>query len=189
VGRSEQIATWVIAIATAVQTLAVTGALIIAAFEWRGHEQQSDIDKRNAVLKIYSEQSEQVSAARQFLITSIGCHEIGQRTEPNYDRSRHKECRNNIYSPSDLIDRTAPLQNLVDRIHLCVIADVCHKELAFKLFCGDAAYLERRNLITDQLMLIFRPDPVVNPLLGFFLFEPHYISFIKSCRQRNKKAA
>jgi hypothetical protein len=57
--NSAEKAGWVTAWATAIQTVAVSGALAVALFEWLSHETQEQLKKREAVTKLFFEHQKQ----------------------------------------------------------------------------------------------------------------------------------
>jgi hypothetical protein len=134
--QSEQWAAWVTAIATATQTIAVVGALVVAMNEWRNHKNKDESDRRDAVMKLYFDQSDSIGKARLRILHVDRCvNDKGEiSTEP-------------VCKPiADLTwkERIQPIstfQPLFLRVNMCVKVGLCDKNLALELFCSDQQYL------------------------------------------------
>lgn len=167
---SEQAAAWTTAVFTAIQAIVVAGALVVAAYEWVGHERQSETAQRDAVLKLYSDQPSGADEARTFVRNYVICKWIvapegSHKQVVGATAEDVTHCNPWINtSETDVLLKTAPLERILDRVYLCVEAGVCNTPLSRKLFCSDALWLQRR----DHIIKYGRSDV-------------HYPEFAKSC--------
>jgi hypothetical protein len=75
VSNSEKWATWVTAIATALQTIAVSATLFVVYKEWSAHERQSLESKKEQTLRI-SGNNQSLDQARSAIHQYDRCHRI-----------------------------------------------------------------------------------------------------------------
>jgi hypothetical protein len=143
--RSEQIAAWVTALATAVQTIVVTGALVIAVKEWKRHEDQIAASQLDAVVKIYTEASQ--SAARVFLHNYTSCRSLylSDELKQKYADLAALCARFVAYDESTVFSKSASIEQTLNNVQLCNFAGVCNSYLSQRLFCGDAFLIELRD--------------------------------------------
>jgi hypothetical protein len=144
--NSAEKAGWLTAWATTLQTIAVCGALFVAFIEWRGHEAQEQIKKREATTKLFVEQPEPVTKARHVALIRSLC-ETTSIADPNMKAALGIACsvlkqfdQGNSKSET-FSQQTFPLREYLTRVQLCVRTDICDAELSKKLFCSDVHML------------------------------------------------
>jgi hypothetical protein len=146
---NEERAAWITAVATAVQTLAVCGALIVAFYEWRGHREESTVAKREAALRLSSEVPETIKTLRvqaEDWIYCLNAQERHKQDAPNFINEIYELCKQrgaiNLALP-DAYNKLRPLEAYVERVQWCISAKVCDDRMSYILFCRDAYYLRR----------------------------------------------
>jgi hypothetical protein len=182
--KTESLPEWVTAVATAVQTIVVSVALVVAYMEWKGHQVDREEDRVKAVLGIYRDGYQDAAKETSFL------SQVGHLSDCQAAQKRVRET-----SPSDPIHTNLrPVLNscvnvpaisgkeigvkarhTVDRLNkisLCAGMKLCDRELSEDLFCDDAVAF--RYLAEPEQFLSEMPST-----------SPYFISFIKECVERN----
>jgi hypothetical protein len=145
--NTAEIAGWVTAWATAIQTIAVSGALAVAFVEWRGHESQEQLKKRESATKLFFEQPEAVTKARHVAVTRSFCERATTSIEdPHMKAAIALTCSvlktfDAGNSKESFYQQTVALRDYLTRVQLCVSTEICDEALSKKLFCTDVAIL------------------------------------------------
>jgi hypothetical protein len=143
--NSAEKAGWVTAWATAIQTVAVSGALAVALFEWLSHETQEQLKKREAVTELFFEQPEAVTKARHVAFTRSLCEPISI-DDPHMKPGVEVTCSllktlDAGNSKETFFLQTVALRDYLARVQLCVRTQICDEALSKELFCADVAIL------------------------------------------------
>jgi hypothetical protein len=150
--KSEKCAAWVTAIATALQTIAVSAKLFVVYKEWSAHERQSLEAKRDQTLKI-SDNNPSLDRARAAIRQYDRCHRIKRQNATSLSND-DKEYLNSHCSTILLDDDTMfgilmhPFTDYLDRAVACLRADLCDRQTVSDQFCDDAKLLHTLLLAT-----------------------------------------
>jgi hypothetical protein len=135
-GKADKVPEWVLAIATALQTIAIIATLAVAYREWSSHELASKQAKIDNVLKLYSDEPTAVSDARVAIAKHSGAL-VCMKMSPDM------LCKKELDEQSPKLFQSAwPMLTRIAKVSACVDAGLCEAEMARKLFCGDAREMD-----------------------------------------------
>jgi hypothetical protein len=139
---ADQWAAWTTAIFTAIQAMVVIGALLVAFFEWRGHQHEDAVKRREASTKLFLDQPDAVTAARETAKRDKTCRNL---TSEPVDAMIKFLCdqyeTDNASNARTPFERIQPLREYLAKIELCMQNEICDRQLTSKLFCPDVQLL------------------------------------------------
>jgi len=159
--KTQSLPEWITALATAVQTIVISVTLIVAYFEWKGHEAAHEDEKVREVIRIYNDGLKDAANEASF-VASVenlsSCHALRDRLDrapaadpvhkdlqPVFDLS----CSNTEeISESQIAEQAPHMVERLNKLALCLDMKQCDSQLSARLFCDDGVafrYLIGRN--------------------------------------------
>jgi hypothetical protein len=185
--KDTSVAEWLTAIATAMQTVVVSVALIVGYIEWRGHESDRQYVKTSEAVKIYDERRREASLEQPFVEQAYelsSCRALQKRAEESATASHIKrdfgdrlvKCKQVKDISERQISEKAPVTlDRLNKIAVCVSTNQCDLAVSLALFC-DAA-VSFRYLTEDKDIYI-----IGSPL------DPNFSPFVTKCVENNTRA-
>jgi hypothetical protein len=162
--KSERWAAWVTAIATALQTIAVSATLFVVYKEWSAHERQSLEAKREQTLKISGNNSA-LDQARAAIHQYDRCHRIKRQNATalsSDDRGYFdSHCSTVLLDNNTMFGVIMhPFTDYLDRAVACLKADLCDRQTVSDQFCDDAKLLHTLLVATaaEESGVLHRAD-------------------------------